>query len=104
MSNDNFKKSPIHDKKAIIDMMDELEPGDMIEVVEFIKSKQQHPTPKELWLMSEQHAKKCGLQNFFDDDEIIIIRHHWIKGYEKAMEDFLTKEVTNENKSSTFPK
>jgi uncharacterized protein (DUF2249 family) len=39
MSNDSFKKSPIHDKKAIIDMMDELEPGDMVEVVELIKIK-----------------------------------------------------------------
>lgn len=37
MSNDKFKNAPIHDKKAIIDMMDELEPKDMIEVVELIK-------------------------------------------------------------------
>ena len=37
--NNNFKNSPIHDKKAIIEMMDELEPKEMIEVVEFIKSK-----------------------------------------------------------------
>lgn len=40
MSNDKFKNSPIHDKKAIIEMMDELEPKDMIEVVELLKSKQ----------------------------------------------------------------
>jgi hypothetical protein len=38
MSN-KFKNSPIHDKKAIIEMMDELEPKEMIEVVDFIKSK-----------------------------------------------------------------
>ena len=36
---DQFKNSPIHDKKAIIEMMDELEPKDMIEVVELIMSK-----------------------------------------------------------------
>ena len=36
---DEFKKSPIHDKKAINSMMDELEPKEMVEVVEFIKSK-----------------------------------------------------------------
>ena len=36
---DEFKNSPIHDKKAINSMMDELEPKDMVEVVEFIKSK-----------------------------------------------------------------
>lgn len=40
IKNDIFKESPIHDKKAIISMMDELEPKEMIEVVEFIKSKQ----------------------------------------------------------------
>ncbi len=41
MSNDKFKNSPIHDKQAIISMMDELEPKDMVEVVELLKSKQQ---------------------------------------------------------------
>jgi hypothetical protein len=41
MNNDKFKNAPIHDKKAIIDMMDELEPKDMIEVVELLKSKQE---------------------------------------------------------------
>ena len=41
MTNDKFKNAPIHDKKAIIDMMDELEPKDMIEVVELLKSKQE---------------------------------------------------------------
>ncbi len=41
MSSDKFKNAPIHDKQAIISMMDELEPKDMIEVVELLKSKQQ---------------------------------------------------------------
>jgi hypothetical protein len=50
------------------------------------------PSDEELWLMSEQHAAFCELQNFFDEDEIIIIRHHWIKGYEKAIKDFLNSE------------
>ena len=36
MSNDNFKKSPLHDKKEIIRMMDELEPKHMAEIVEHI--------------------------------------------------------------------
>jgi hypothetical protein len=40
MSNDKFKMSPIHDKKVIISMMDELKPEDMAEVVELITSKQ----------------------------------------------------------------
>ena len=40
MNNGKFKNAPIHDKKAIIEMMDELEPKDMIEVVELLKSKQ----------------------------------------------------------------
>ena len=45
MSNDNFKKSPLPDKKEIIRMMDELEPKYMAEVVELIKSKQQNDKP-----------------------------------------------------------
>lgn len=36
---DKFTNAPIHDKKAIIEMMNELHPKEMIEVVEFIKSK-----------------------------------------------------------------
>ena len=45
MSNDNFKKSPLHDKKEIIRMMDELEPKHMAEIVELIKLKQQNDKP-----------------------------------------------------------
>ena len=37
MITDKFKKSPIHDKKAIIEMMDKLTPEKMIKVVEFLK-------------------------------------------------------------------
>jgi hypothetical protein len=50
------------------------------------------PTPEELWLMSEEHAEKCGLQNFWDEDEIIIIRHHWSVGYAAAIKDFVNSE------------
>jgi hypothetical protein len=58
----NFKNSPIHDKKAIIEMMDELEPKEMIEVVEFIKSKTK---PKDMtqtaveWLVEEINYHKA---------------------------------------------
>ena len=48
------------------------------------------PTNEELWLMSEQHALKCGLENIFDEDGITIIKHHWAEGYKKAVNDFLT--------------
>lgn len=34
---DRFKKSPIHDKRAILGMLDELPPDKMINVVNFIK-------------------------------------------------------------------
>ena len=56
MNDDKFKNSPIHDKKAIIDMMDELEPKDMIEVVELLKSKQRKHLCQEMpveWLISQ---------------------------------------------------
>lgn len=36
---DKFSNAPIHDKKAIIEMMNELHPKEMIEVVKFIQSK-----------------------------------------------------------------
>jgi len=48
------------------------------------------PTNDELWLMSEQHALQCGLENIFDEDGITIIKHHWAQGYKKAVNDFLT--------------
>jgi hypothetical protein len=53
MSNDKFKNSPIHDKKVIISMMDELEPKDMIEVVELLKSKQQKPNKEQTAVQKE---------------------------------------------------
>ena len=37
MITDKFKKSPIHDKKAIIKMMDKLTPEKMIKVVKLLK-------------------------------------------------------------------
>jgi len=51
MSNDKFKNSPIHDKQAIVSMMDELKPEDMVEVVELLKSKQpkQQTAVQEFW-------------------------------------------------------
>jgi hypothetical protein len=53
MCNDKFKNSPIHDKKVIISMMDELEPKDMIEVVELLKSKQQKPNKEQTAVQKE---------------------------------------------------
>jgi hypothetical protein len=58
----NFKNSPIHDKKAIIEMMDELEPKEMIEVVEFLKSKinkQMKQTAVE-WLVNQNISVDLG--------------------------------------------
>ena len=34
---DKFKNSPIHDKRAILEMMDELRPEQMVKVVDFIQ-------------------------------------------------------------------
>ena len=39
VTNETEINATIHDKKAIIEMMNELHPKEMIEVVEFIKSK-----------------------------------------------------------------
>jgi hypothetical protein len=67
----NFKNSPIHDKKAIIEMMDELEPKEMIEVVEFIKSKTK---PKDMtqtavdWLVNV--VQSCIAPNFIPKEII----------------------------------
>ena len=67
MNNDKFKKSPIHDKKAIIDMMDELEPKDMNEVVELLKSKQQKP-----------NKLKTAVEQFLNaiKDQILLSKEH----------------------------
>lgn len=62
MSNDKFKNAPIHDKKAIIEMMDELEPKDMIEVVELLKRKQQNP-----------NKQQTAMQEMYDE----LIAHEW---------------------------
>jgi hypothetical protein len=36
-TSENFKNSPLHDKKAIIEMMDEFTPEQMVNVVECLK-------------------------------------------------------------------
>lgn len=38
-----FKNSPLHDKQAIMEMMDELHPEQMFELVEFIKKLKNEP-------------------------------------------------------------
>lgn len=63
MSNDKFKNSPIHDKQAIISMMDELEPKDMVEVVELLKSKQQKADKQQtaVHILCGKLAMKLGI-------------------------------------------
>jgi hypothetical protein len=74
MSNDKFKNSPIHDKKVIISMMDELKPEDMAEVVELIKSKQpKQQTAVERFFMALQ------IRGLLPNDDIL-------KCYEQAKE------------------
>lgn len=34
---DKFKNSPIHDKRAILEMMDKLKPKEMVKVVDYIQ-------------------------------------------------------------------
>jgi len=34
---DKFKNSPIHDKRAILEMMDKLQPKEMVKVVDYIQ-------------------------------------------------------------------
>jgi hypothetical protein len=75
MTEDKFKNSPIHDKKAIIDMMDELEPKEMIEVVELLKSKTKQMTLQTL--KEKIKAKQIQCQN------------EWQCGYQKALNEVL---------------
>ncbi len=53
-----FKNSPIHDKAAVIEMLDNLEPKDMIKVVAFIqeqiKNCQTHPIIGNVFLKEEE--------------------------------------------------
>jgi mevalonate pyrophosphate decarboxylase len=59
--------SPIHDKKAIISMMDELKPQDMAELVELIKSKQpKHQTAVE-WLVEQLTPSITLRQKYIDE-------------------------------------
>ena len=48
------------------------------------------PTDEEIYSQSQQHSLQCALENFFDEDEITIIKHHWVQGYKKAVTDFST--------------
>jgi hypothetical protein len=89
MSNDKFKNSPIHYKKAIIDMMDELEPKDMIEVVELLKSKQQKPNKQQTAVEQFLNAIK---------DQILLSKEHleMIESYAKK-----AKEIEKEQHEAT---
>ena len=41
ITSDNFKNAPIHDKKAILEMLDELEPKEMVELVRWLNHEQE---------------------------------------------------------------
>lgn len=48
------------------------------------------PSDEEIYSQSQQYSLQCALENFFDEDEITIIKHHWVQGYKKAVNDFST--------------
>ena len=50
----------------------------------------EQPSDEEIYSQSQQHSLQCALENFFDEDEITIIKHHWVQGYKKAVNDFST--------------
>ena len=56
------------------------------------------PSDEEIYLMSEKYAEKCGLRNFFDEDEVTIMKHHWVMGYESAIKDFSRTKIQGGNK------
>ena len=86
MSKNKFKNSPIHDKQAIIDMMDELEPKDMIAVVELIKSKQQKPD-----------TQKTAVEQFLNaiKDQILLSEEHieMIESYADQCKEIEKKRI-----------
>jgi hypothetical protein len=43
---DTFKNAPIHDKRAILELMDSLEPKEMVELVDFLKGNKKNHTDK----------------------------------------------------------
>lgn len=55
------------------------------------------PSDEEIHLMAEKHAEKCGLKNFFDEDEITIIKYHWLLGYKSAIKDFSSIQIQGGN-------
>jgi hypothetical protein len=57
------------------------------------------PTQDEIWLMSEQYSNDCGLKNFFNEDEILIIRNHWCNGFTRGIKIFLNSEDEDEKNS-----
>ena len=56
------------------------------------------PSDEEIYLMSEKYAEKCGLKNFFNEDEVKINKHHWVMGYKSAIKDFLNTQIKGGNK------
>ena len=62
------------------------------------------PSDEEIYLMSEKYAEKCGLRNFFDEDEVTIMKHHWVMGYESAIKDFSRAKIQGGNKWATINK
>ena len=51
------------------------------------------PTQDELFEMARDYCyNKCSLQNFFDEDEIIIIMNHWCSAYTEAIRKFVDSD------------
>jgi len=71
MDDDKFKNSPIHDKRAILDMMDKLDPANMAKVVDLVMQLVKLPIGTKI-----KFTKKL-----FDEGETGYIVGHGEKGY-----------------------
>ena len=47
------------------------------------------PTLNELDTKAKEYSKRCSLQNFYDEDEIILEEMRYMHGYEQAIKDFV---------------
>lgn len=55
-----------------------------------MENNKQLPTMEELYLKAKYYTDdQCHLQNFFDEDEVEVIRMRYMDGYEQALKDFV---------------
>jgi hypothetical protein len=117
-TNDNFKNSPVHDKRAILELMDTLNPKQMIKVVELLKqlevekpqpepamepkienTKEWKALPEEIWFNDTIGSNGINCLDYKNESDVKYIRADLVNQQHTEVSDEEIKEYLHKKQS-----